>query len=139
MTALGDQRLGKVVGPAGFRTLNLDQGGADGFAGGLRFAALDLVGDVRQTFTHFLFIAGIAAKEEIIHVEAIQHDLIAHGFDGANAFQGQAGIFARRAFLPPGDDIHNEQHRQGGQDQAETRVKLFSDGHCEMPPAHLSR
>jgi len=101
LMALGDQGLGKVIGPAGFGTLDLDQSSANGFAGGLRFAALDLVCDIRQTLIHFLFIAGIAAEEEIIHVEAIQHDLIAHGFDGANAVQGPAGVVARRSFPPP--------------------------------------
>src|SRR5712692_2376661 len=100
----GDQRLCKIIAPAGFRTLNLDQGGADRFAGGLRFSALDLVGDVRQTLVHFLFIAGIAAEEKIIHVEAIQHDLIAHGFNGANAVKGHAGVGAGRFLPPTGDD-----------------------------------
>src|SRR5216684_1467113 len=132
--ALGDQRLGKIVGPACFRTLDLDQGSADGFIGSVRFAALDLVDDVGQTLVHSVFIAGIAAEEEVIHVEAIQHDLIAHGFDGTNALESHAGVGARRSFLESSDDIHYEQHRKNGQDQAETGVKFFSDGHCKMPP-----
>jgi len=122
---LGDKRLGKVVSPTGFGAFDLDQGRANGFAGGVRFAALNLINNVRQALVHFLFIAGIAAKEEIIHVEAVQHDLITHGFDGANAIQGQAGILAGRAFPPAGEDIHYEQHGQGGQNQAETRIKFF--------------
>ena len=72
--ALGDQRFGKIVSPAGFSTLDLDESGADCFAGGIGFAALDLVNNIAQTFIHFFFIARIAAEEEIIHVEAIQHD-----------------------------------------------------------------
>ena len=108
LMALGDQRLCKVVGPAGFRTLNLDEGGANGFTGGLRFSALDLVDDIHQTLGHFLFIAGIAAEEEIIHVQAVQHDLVAHGFDGANAFEGRGGVGARRSFLESSDDVHDE-------------------------------
>ena len=74
LVALGDQGLGKIVGPARFGALHLDEGGAHGLAGGIRFAALNLINDIDEAFVHFLFIAGIAAKEEVIHVEAIQHD-----------------------------------------------------------------
>ena len=44
---------------------------------------LMMVDNVGETLVHFLFVAGIAAEEKIVHVEAIQHDLVAHGFDGA--------------------------------------------------------
>src|SRR5258708_149632 len=132
--ALGDQRLGKIVGPACFRTLDLDQGSADGFIGSVRFAALDLVDDVGQTLVHSVFITGIAAEEEVIHVEAIQHDLIAHGFDGTNALESHAGVGARRSFLESSDDIHYEQHRKNGQYQAETGVQFFYYDLCNMPP-----
>ncbi len=90
--ALGDQRLGKIISPACFSTLDLDESGADGFSGGIRFAAFDLVNNIGQTLIHFLFIAGIATEEEIIHVEAIQHDLIAHRLNSTNAIEGHAGI-----------------------------------------------
>src|SRR5260370_11183972 len=132
--ALGDEGLGKVVGTTGFGALDLDESGAYGFAGGIRFAALNLVYDVRQTLVHFFFIAGIAAEKEIIHVEAIQHNLIAHGFDSPNTVQGQAGILAGGTLLPAGQDIHDEQDQQTAQQQAESRVEFLSDGHCKVPP-----
>ncbi len=134
LMALSNQRLGKIVSPTGFGALDLDESGAHGFTGGIRFAALNLVYDDRQTLVHFFFIAGISAEKEIIHVEAIQHDQIAHGFDGGDTVKSGAGILAGRTFLPSRDDIHNKQERQDAQDQAKTRVQLFSDRHCEMPP-----
>src|SRR5260370_9833092 len=107
--ALGDERLGKVVGPTGFGALDLDESGAHSFTGGIRFAALNLVYDVRQTLVDFFFIAGIAAETEIIHIEAIQHNLISHGFDSANAVKGPAGILAGSPPLPTGPAIHYDQ------------------------------
>src|SRR6266851_4587266 len=132
--ALGDEWFGEIVGPACLRALDLDQSGANRLVGGLRLTTLDLVGDVRQTLVHFFLISRISAEEEIIHVEAIQHDLVAHEFDGANAVESGAGILAGRTFIPTSDDIYDEQQRQDGQDQAETRVQLFSDRHCKIPP-----
>ncbi len=46
LMAFGDERLGKVVGPTGFGAFDLDESGADGFARGIRFAALNLVDDI---------------------------------------------------------------------------------------------
>src|SRR5260370_38451363 len=97
--ALGDERLCKIIGPAGFRALDLDQRSANGFAGGLRLAPLDLVDDVRHPFVHPLFIAWIAAEEEILHVEAIQYDLVAHGLAVAKAAENHTAILRVRAFL----------------------------------------
>src|SRR5260370_17369374 len=132
--ALGDERLGKVVGPTGFGALDLDESGAHSFTGGIRFAALNLVYDVRQTLVDLFFVAGIAAEKELIHIEAIQHNLIAHGFDSANAVKGRAGILAGGTLLPTGQDIHDEQDQQTAKQQAESRVEFLSDGHCKVPP-----
>ncbi len=62
LMALGDERLGKIVGPARFGALHLDERGAHGLAGSIGLAALDLVDNVGQSLGHFLFIAGIAAQ-----------------------------------------------------------------------------
>ncbi len=112
LMALGDERLGKIVGPACFGALDLDQSGANGVGGGARLTALNLVDNVRQTFVHLFLIAGIAAEKEIIHVEAIQHDLVTHGSDGANAIESHRGVAARRAPLDSCEHIHDEQNQQ---------------------------
>src|SRR5260370_34899699 len=100
--ALGDEGLGKVVGPTGFGALDLDESGAYGFAGGIRCAALNLVYDVRQTLVHFFFMGGIAAEKEIIHVEACQQTLRAHAFGIPKTGQGPAGSLAARPPLRTG-------------------------------------
>src|SRR2546429_7071985 len=76
---LGNQRLGEIVGPAGFGAFDLDKGGVDGVVGRLCFAALDEVGHVGEAFVDLVLITRVATKEEIVHVEAIRHDLVAHG------------------------------------------------------------
>jgi hypothetical protein len=59
-------------------------------------------------YSHPVFVAGIAAEKEIVHIEAIQHDLGADGCNGANALDRRRGIGARRALLKTSDDVHNE-------------------------------
>ncbi len=76
--ALGKERLGKIVGPACFGALDLNQSGFKAVVAGLRLAALDQVVDVAEAFVDLFFVAGIAAQEEIVHVVAVQHDLVAH-------------------------------------------------------------
>jgi len=44
---------------------------------------------VSACLVHFLFVAGIAAQEKIVQVEAIVHDLVADGFDGADALSAE--------------------------------------------------
>ena len=75
---LGKQRLGKIVGPTCFGAFDLNQRGFKAVVVGLRLATLDQVVDVSKSFVDLFFVAGIAAQEEIVHVVAVQHDLVAH-------------------------------------------------------------
>src|SRR5713226_3418667 len=105
--ALGHEGLGKIVGPACFGAFHLDKSGADGFTVSLGFATLDEVDDIREALVDLFLVAGIPAEEEIVHVEAIQHDLGADGSNGANALDSRSGIGARRALLNSGNDVHD--------------------------------
>jgi len=81
---------------------------------------------ISSNLIHFSSSRGSPLRRKLFNVEAIQHDLIAHGFDGANAVQGLPAS-SRAALSSTRRDIHDEQQRQNGQDQAETGVKFFSD------------
>src|SRR6266700_4611434 len=108
LMALGDERLGEIVSPTGFGALHLNESGAYGFVGGLRFTALDDVGDVVQASSDSIFVARIAAEEKVIHVEAIQHDLVTHGFNSADAFQSGSGIGTGRFLHPSGKEVYEK-------------------------------
>src|SRR6266704_2446928 len=108
LMALGDERLGEIVSPTGFGALHLNESGADGFVGGLRFTALDDVGDVVQALRDSIFVTRIAAEEKVIHVEAIQHDLVTHGFNSADAFQSGSGIGTGRFLHPSGKEVYEK-------------------------------
>src|SRR5271155_2951924 len=75
LVALGKKRLGEIIGPACFGAFDLNQSGFKAIAAGLRLATLDQVVDVSKAFVDLLFVAGIPAQEEIVHVVAVQHDL----------------------------------------------------------------
>ena len=98
LVALGEKRLGKIVGPACFGAFDLNEGGLDAVARGLRLTALDQVVDVAEALVDLFLVAGIAAEKKIVHVVAVQHDLVAHGLDGAHVFERGRGIFAGGLF-----------------------------------------
>ena len=85
---LGEQRLGEIVAPAGFGALDLDERSVEQVVvGRARFAVFDDVGDIEHAFVDFFFVARIAAQQEVVEVIAIEHDLVADGFDGAHILQ----------------------------------------------------
>ena len=69
--ALCEQRLGKIVGPARFRALDLNEGGAKKVVIGLGLSALDDVAEFAESAIDFFFVAGIAAQQEIVEVEPV--------------------------------------------------------------------
>ena len=134
LVALGDQGFGKIVSPTGFGAFHLDQRGANHVIAGLRFTTLDEIGNVGEPFVDLLFVARVAAEEEVVHVKAIQHDLIAHGLDGAHALKGRTCVRSRGFLFEARENVHEEQQDEDAKNQAKSRVKLFSDRHCKMPP-----
>ncbi len=64
----------------------------------------------------FFFVAGIAAKEEIVHVVAVQHDLVAYGLDSAHVFERGRRVFAGGLFPVTRADVNEEQQTQNYQD-----------------------
>jgi len=90
LMALGEKGLREIVAPGGLRAFDLDQGHPQGLAAGIGLAPLEGVRSVKHALFNFLFVAGIAAQEKIVQVEAIVHDLVADGFDGADALQRRA-------------------------------------------------
>ena len=119
---LGNQGLGKIVGPTGFGALDLNEGRVNGIVGGLSLAALDHVGHVGEALVDFLFVAGIAAEEKVVHVEAVQHDLVPHGFNRANTLERHAGVRACRLLHVAGHEVHQKQNSENGQNEPETGV-----------------
>ena len=83
---LGKKRLGKIVRPAGFGAFDLLERGLDVVAGRLRLAARDKVIDVSETLVDLFFVTRVTAQKKIVHVVAVQHDLVAHRLDHANIF-----------------------------------------------------
>ena len=117
LVALGKQRLGKIVGPACFGAFDLNQRGLEAVAVGLRLATLDQVVDVSKPLVDLFFVAGIAAQEKIVHVVAVQHDLVAHRLDGANVFKRGRGVFAGGLLPEAGADVDEEQQTQNYQNR----------------------
>ena len=120
--ALGQQGFRKVVGPAYFSGFHLRERGLQIVRPVLSCAALDGVGNVHETFVDLFFITGVAAQKIIIEVQAVQHDLVTHGFNRANAVECRRGVQPRRALPQSSEDIDDQQQHQDGQNRAEPHV-----------------
>ena len=119
---LGKERLSKIVGPTGFGAFDLDESGAKEIVGGAGLAALDDVAQRSKTVVDLVFIAGIAAEQEVIEVQTVLHDLVTDSLGGAVALQGVGNLSIGGAGLENRADVHDEQSDERQQDRPKTFV-----------------
>ena len=113
LMALGQQGFCKIVGPACFGAFHLDERGLQQLSGRVWASPRLMVSAMStRSLVDLFFIARIAAQKIIIEIQAVQHDLVAHGFNGANAFERRGGVETRRALAQSSEDIDDEQADQ---------------------------
>ena len=131
------QGLGKIVRPIGFRAFYLDERCANYVVGGLRFTLLQCVGQFGDSLIDLLFVPRISAEQEIIEVQAVEHNLQPNGFNGLHALKRGSRFRTGGALAQSRKAVHKEQANENDQHQAKPRIQFLTDTHCENPPLPL--
>src|SRR5215470_17269913 len=130
LVALCQKGLGKVVRPTGFGAFHLDKRRAERIASGLRLATLDQVIEFAEAAVHLVFVARIAAQQEIIEIEAILHDLEPNRLSGAHRFERARRILVCLSRHVESHEICDEQQCEHAENYAKPFIKLLSNRHC---------
>ena len=123
------QRIGEIGGPTLFEFLNFLEPVTLLLGVNELLGMMQVIGQQVLAIIHLLDIAGVAAEEIVLEVEAILHHLEAHGRDRFGHVDGAL----RRGFglmlTPDGDHVDGEQNQHHRQDDSKAEIKLFSDAH----------
>ena len=136
--ALGKQRLAKIIGPAGFGALHLDQRGAHQIILGFGLTALDHIAKFGETAIDLFLVARVATEQKVIQIQTILHDLVTHGFRGSHILQCGRRFAAGPAGFPNRADIHQKQDEQNEPDPSKPSIQLRFDRHCVTSSAPLT-